>query len=284
MKVGLVLEGGAMRGMYTAGVLDSFLDNEIRIDGIVGVSAGSLFGVNYVSKQRGRALDYNTKYLNHPMYMGMKSLIKTGNIVNKEFAYYILPQRLNIFDQEEFAKANVDYYATVTNVETCEAEYIKITDVFEQMEVLRASSAMPFVSKVVEIDNKKYLDGGIADSIPIEQMLKMGYDKIIVVLTRSEDYRKSEKVNKIAYKYAQKKYGRLADTIFSRAKLYNETVKRIRVLEKEKEIFVIRPSEKINIKRLEKNVTKIKEVYNLGLNDSNNLIEKLKIYLNASNK
>ena len=143
MKVGLVLEGGAMRGMYTAGVLDVFLDNDIKVDGIVGVSAGVLFGVNYVSKQRGRTIRYNKKYIKDKRYMGMRSLLRTGNIINKDFAYYELPQKLDIFDQETFEKSDIDFYATITNVDTGKAEYIKLKNVFEQMEVLRATSAMP---------------------------------------------------------------------------------------------------------------------------------------------
>lgn len=167
MKVGLVLEGGAMRGMFTAGVLDVFLDEQIHIDGIVSVSAGALFGVNFPSKQKGRVLRYNKKYLNDKRYMGWHSLFTTGNIVNKDFAFYQLPFELDVFDQEAFARSGIDFYTVLTNVESGEAEYVKIYDAFEQMETLRATSAMPFVSKMVEIDGKKYLDGGIADSIPL---------------------------------------------------------------------------------------------------------------------
>ena len=155
MKVGLVLEGGAMRGMFTAGVLDVFLDEQIHIDGIVSVSAGALFGVNLPSKQRGRVLRYNKKYLNDKRYMGWHSLFTTGNIVNKEFAFYQLPVELDVFDQEAFARSGIDFYTVLTNVESGEAEYVKIYDAFEQMETLRATSAMPFVSKMVEINGKK---------------------------------------------------------------------------------------------------------------------------------
>ena len=169
MSIGLVLEGGAMRGMYTAGVLDIFLDNDIKVDYIVGVSAGVLFGVNYMSKQRGRTIRYNKKFVKDKRYMGISSLIKTGNIINKDFAYYEVPFKLDVFDEEEFEKSKTDLYATITNIETGEAEYIKITNVFEQMEVLRATSALPFVSKIVDLEEGKYLDGGISESIPIQK-------------------------------------------------------------------------------------------------------------------
>lgn len=280
-KIALVLEGGAMRGMYTAGVLDSFIDNGIKVDTIISVSAGALFGVNYASEQRGRALNYNTKYLRYPMYMSFKSLVKTGNVVNKEFAYYILPKRLDIFDQEKFKNSNIDYYATVTNVDTGKAEYVRIDNVFEQMEYLRASSAMPFLSEIIEIDDKKYLDGGIADSIPVEKARSMDFDKIILVLTRDVNYRKKEKNNKVIEVVTYKKYGKtLGDAILSRGKRYNETIEKIIDYEKRKEIFVIRPSKEIKISRLEKNVDKIKEIYNLGHEDSENKIKELRNYLN----
>src|SRR5699024_9968368 len=154
MKVGLVLEGGAMRGLYTAGILDVFLEQDIHVDGIVGVSAGVLFGVNYPSKQKGRALRYNLKYLNDKRSMGLHSLITTGNIVNKDFAFYDLPINIDRFDEQTFIDSGIDFYATLTNVDTGQAEYVKLSHIFEQMEVLRATSAMPFVSRMVEIDGK----------------------------------------------------------------------------------------------------------------------------------
>ena len=283
MSIGLVLEGGAMRGMYTAGVLDIFLDNEIEVDGIVGVSAGVLFGVNYLSKQRGRVIRYNKRFAKDKRYMGLSSLIKTGNIINKEFAYYEVPFKLDVFDQETYEKSNTDFYATITNVETGKPEYVKIKNVFEQMEILRATSAMPFVSKIVEINEKKYLDGGLADSIPIEKCKELGYDKIIVILTRPIEYRKkksNERLTKIKYS----KYPNLVQTINNRYKRYNETVEKIIDMENKKEIFVIRPSKKISLKRIERDESKLQEMYDLGLKDCQNRLEDLKKYLKGENK
>ena len=184
MKTGLVLEGGAMRGMYTAGVLDVMLDEDIHVDGVIGVSAGVLFGVNYLSKQRGRSIRYNKRFNGDKRYMGMHSLFTTGNIVNTEFAYYTVPYELDVFDDETFMNSGVPFYAVVTNMQTGKPEYMQIHSVFDQMEVLRASASMPLVSKPVYLDGVPYLDGGIADSIPYEKMMEMGYDRIIVVLTR----------------------------------------------------------------------------------------------------
>lgn len=154
MKVGLVLEGGGLRGIFTAGVLDVLLDENIHIDGAIGVSAGALFGINFPSKQKGRALRYNKKYAKDKRYMGLHSLLTTGNIVNRDFAYYELPTTLDPFDQKAFEQSGMDFWVTVTNVETGEPEYIKITNAFEQMEAFRATSSMPIVSKIVEIEGK----------------------------------------------------------------------------------------------------------------------------------
>ena len=282
MKVGLVLEGGAMRGMYTAGVLDIFLDNEIEVDGIVGVSAGVLFGVNYLSKQRGRVIRYNKRFAKDKRYMGLSSLIKTGNMINKEFAYYEVPFKLDVFDQETYEKSNTDFYATITNVETGKPEYVKITDVFRQMEVLRATSAMPFVSKMVEIDGKKYLDGGVSDSIPVDKCKKLGYDKIIVILTRPIEYRK-QKGDEMLTKLKYKKYPQLVQTINNRYKNYNNMVEKIIDMENKKEIFVIRPSRPISIKRIERDKNKLQEMYDLGVEDAKNKMKELQKFINYDN-
>lgn len=278
MKVGLVLEGGGMRGLYTAGILDAMLEESINIDGIIGVSAGAVFGVNYPSKQKGRVLRYNKKYLKDSRYMSFLSLITTGNIVNKQFAYYDIPFKLDVFDEEAFSKSNIDFYVTLTNVETGQAEYKKIINASIQIEEFRASSAMPFVSKIVKIDNKKYLDGGIADSIPIDKMKKLGYDKIIVVLTRPKDYRK-EKSNTFINNLFYWRYPNFVKSLETRYQRYNDTLDKITNLEKKKEIFVIRPSEKIKIKRMEKDINKLQEMYDLGIKDFKSSLKKLKQYL-----
>ena len=278
MKIGLVLEGGAMRGLFTAGVLDVFLDNNIEVTDVVGVSAGTLFGVNYISKQRGRALRYNLKYINDKRYMNVKSWLKTGNLINKDFAYYKLPFQLDVFDNKTFKESSINFFATVTNIETGDAEFIKIEDAYRQMETLRATSALPFISEIIEVGGKKYLDGGISNSIPIDFFEKQNFDKIIVILTRPIIYRK-EKTTGIQYKLFYKKYPKLVEKLENRYKEYNDTVDKIVELEKEGKLFVIRPSENITIKRLEKDVEKLQKVYDLGLKDGNNIIEELKQYL-----
>ncbi len=281
MKVGLVLEGGAMRGIWTCGVLDTLMDNNIDVDGIIGTSAGGIFGVNYFSKQKGRVIRYSKKFCKDRRYMGLLSFLLTGNIINKKFAYYKVSKKYDIFDNETFIKNNKEFYVTATNIETGKSEYFKITNPMEQLEELRATSAIPLVSRPVKINNKKYLDGGISDSIPIEKMKSLGYDKIIVILTRPLDYRKrksstkKEKMVKIKYK----KYPNLINTMLNRYKEYNDTVDIIKKEEKENKIFVIRPSKALNIKKLERDRNKLQETYDLGIEDGKNILKDLKEYL-----
>lgn len=281
MKIGLVLEGGAMRGMYTAGVLDVFMEEDIKVDGIIGVSAGALFGVNYFSKQKGRVIRYSKRFCRSRRYMSLWSYLFTGNVINKNFAFYEVSTKLDKFDDEEFVKNNTGYYAVVTNVETGKPEYIKIEKCLEQLEVLRASSAMPLASKVIEIDGKKYLDGGISDSIPVDKCKSLGYDKIVVVLTQPLDYRKRPLADKVIKQIKKrfKKYPKLVETMGNRYKIYNDTVEKIIDMEKRGEIFVIRPSRKINIKVIERKKEKLQEVYNLGIDDSKKQIKKLRKFL-----
>lgn len=282
-KVGMVLEGGAMRGIYTMGVLDTLFENKIEVDGIIGVSAGALFGANYFSNQVGRALRYTKKYYNDKRYISKKSLFLTGNIVNKNFAFYKVTKELDPFDNDAFIKANKDYYAVATNVCTGEAEYLKITDVYKQLEAFRATSAMPMVSRIVKIDGKKYLDGGISDSIPIDKCISLGYEKIIVVLTQPLDYRKKP-VDKDKMKFARfkyRKYKKLLNTMENRYKEYNSTLVRIIDMENKKEIFVIRPSKRIKINLVPKNDLEIDNTYQLGVSDCKKILKDLKKYLKS---
>lgn len=210
--------------------------------------------------------------------MGIRSFLTTGNIINKDFAYYEIPYKIDIFDDEEFKKSNIDFWATVTNIETGEAEYLKLDSVLNQMEILRATSAMPLVSKIVEWDNKKYLDGGVSDSIPIEKCKSMGYDKIVVVLTRPIEYRK-KKANSLLARIKYKRYPKLIRTMENRYKKYNETVEKIIDMENKKEIFVIRPSKDLRLKRIEKDIDKLQAMYDLGISDCKKCLQELKEYI-----
>ena len=278
MKTLLILEGGGLRGIYTAGVLDAFMKNKIKVDTVIGVSAGALFGINYLSNQRGRVIRYNLDNIKNKNYMGISSLIRTGNIMNKDFCFDKLIYETDPFDFDTFNKSKTDFYCVVTNVVTGKPEYIKIDDIENQLEYLRASGSMPVVSRIVHIRGKEYLDGGISDSVPIKWGLKNGYKKIIVVETRPKDYRK-KKHNNFLFKRFYKNYPKFVETYSNRYKVYNKTKEYIELLEKEKRVFVIRPSELVKISRIEKNKDKIQEMYRLGMKDANNKLKDLKNYL-----
>ena len=280
MKIGLVLEGGGMRGLFSAGVLDALLElKELTVNGIVGVSSGALFGVNYVSGQKERAVRYNKKYADDKRYMGLYSWITTGNAVNKDFAYYELPFKLDVFDNEKFKEAKTDFYVVMTNVESGKAEYVLIKDAFAQMEYLRATSALPFASKIIEINGKKYLDGGISDSIPIDFCESLGYDKIIAVLTRPEGTYKEDKLG-FLYKLVYRKYPNLVNSLLNMATDYEKVLAKIKDLENKGKIFVVRPPEVLKIGRLEKDRNKIQKVYDTGLNTGLKELENILKYLN----
>ena len=279
MKIGIVFEGGAMRGMYTAGVIDVLLEMGIKADVVIGVSAGALFGINYKSRQKGRALRSNLKYVKDKRCMSLYNLVTTGNIVNEDFCFNEIPNILDDFNYASFKRSKGEFYAVVTNVNSGEAEYIKIEDCKRDVQALRASGSMPFVSRPVEYIGQFYLDGGIADSIPIDKIMSMGLDKVIVVLTRPQGYRK-KRTSIAPAKVMYKKYPKLIETMKNRYKVYNKSLDEINFLESEKDIFVVRPSELIKIKKMEKDEDKLKEMYNLGYNDLKSRKSELNDYLN----
>ena len=280
MKTALVLEGGAMRGMYTAGVLDALLERNISVDAVIGVSAGALFGVNYITKQKGRSLRYNKKYLGDKDYFSFSSFFKTGNVMNEEFCFKKLVYELDPIDFQAFQRSKVKFYVTVTNIETGKAEYKLIDDLKQDMEYLRASGSMPVVSKIVKIDKKKYLDGGIADSIPVLAAKRLGYDRVVVVLTRPEGYCK-KKSTLLPYYACYRDYPKFIDAARNRPNVYNNTLKKISKLEKEGSIFVIRPSTLVKVKHLEMDIQKVEAIYNLGMHDTLEKMNDLKKFLNS---
>ena len=278
MKTGLVLEGGAMRGMYTAGVMDRMMDHDIHFDGVIGVSAGALFGVNYLSHQRGRVIRYNKKYNGHKDYMGLLPLLKEGNIVSTRYAYDRVPRLFDVFDNEAFKASGTDFYAVVTNLQTGKPEYMQVKDVYEQMDVLRASGSMPFVSKPVQIDGQYYLDGGVSDSIPFAFFEKLGYDRLVVILTRDLAYRKKA-MSPLMIEASYHKYPEFAEQLKKRHEVYNRSVRMLKRKEEKGETFVIRPSVPIQIKRIETDPDKLQQVYDEGMKDATEHMDQLLEYL-----
>ena len=279
MKTGLVLEGGGVRGIYTAGVLDVFLEHGLRFDGLIGVSAGAIHGCSFLSGQHGRSIRYYKKYLKDPRFMSFKSWLTTGDYVGVDFCYHELPEQLDIYDYEQFDRCDTPFYVTCCNVETGEAEHLLVTDMKEQIDYIRASASLPYFSKIVEINGKKYLDGGCVDSVPVEAFRGMGYERNVVVLTRDADYRKKPEFRWLS-KAVYRKYPALVEALLQRHEVYNRTVDRIIQLEKAGEIFVIRPGKALKIGRLEKDPEKMQAVYDAGRADALNAVDKLKKWMN----
>ena len=281
MKKGLVLEGGAMRGLFTAGVTDVMMENGIEFDGIIGVSAGAAFGCNYKSKQIGRAVRYNLKYCNDPRYCSFRSLIKTGDLYGADFCYHEMPEKLDIFDVETFENNPTEFYVVCTNAETGKAEYKKLGKVdYDCLEWIRASASLPLVSRVVEVEGKRLMDGGMADSIPLRYFEEIGYDRNVVILTQPRGYVKGKNKMMPIIRRTLKKYPNLIKAIETRHEMYNEAVKYICEKEERGEIFVIRPEEALNIGKTEHNRDRIQAVYDMGRKTAQENIERLKQFLN----
>lgn len=278
MKTGLVLEGGGMRGIYTAGVLDVFLEHGLSFDGLIGVSAGAIHGCSFLSGQKGRSIRYYKQYCADPRFMSLQSWLKTGDIVGADFCYHELPDKLDIYDHDAFLSCPTAFYVTCSNLETGKAEYIRLTDMRRQIDYLRASASLPYFSRIVTLDGKPYLDGGCTDSIPVEAFRQMGYDRNVLVLTQHAGYRKEPELSTLA-KLLYRKYPAFSKALQQRYIEYNRTLDRIAELEQEGSIFVIRPSQPLIIGRTEKDPETIQAIYDIGRKDALEQIGPLKTWL-----
>lgn len=278
-KLGLVLEGGGMRGVYTAGVLDFFMEHDIEADGVIGVSAGACHATSYITKQIGRNFRVNTNYINDKRYCSLQSLIKTGSLFGMQMLFDEIPNRLDPYDYEAFDKRKCEMIVVTTNIETGEADYHVIEDMVKDTPYIQASSSLPLLSKVVEVDGKKLLDGGCADSIPFQYMRKRGYEKNIVVLTQAQNYRKGKNNLLPIIRRNYREYPNLVKALERRHFQYNRSLDELAVLKEEGDTFVIRPSAPVTISRVEKNVEKLRELYQMGYDDAKNSYEELKTFL-----
>ena len=280
MKTGLVLEGGAMRGMFTAGVLDILMEHNIEVDGVIGVSAGATFGCNYKSKQIGRTIRYNKRFCRDPRYCSFRSLIKTGDLFGAEFCYHTLPETLDLFDNETYEASPMEFHMVCTDVNSGKPVYYKC-DKFDHdgLEWIRASASMPLVSRIVEVGGRQMLDGGISDSIPLSYFQSLGYEKNIVVLTQPRNYVKKENKLLPLMKLALKKYPKLLETMKNRHIAYNDTLEYIKQEEKKGSILVLCPKEKLPIGRIEHNPDRLQEVYELGRKIAKEQLLQIKQFL-----
>ena len=265
MKTGLILEGGAMRGMFTCGILDIFMENDVVFDGVIGVSAGAAFGINYKSRQIGRAIRYNKRFCRDPRYVGLRSLLKTGDLYGADFDWNVLPNQLDIFDVETYRTNPMAFYAVCTDADTGQAIYHRCdTGDAHDLTWLRASASMPVVSRLVEVDGYRLTDGGVAASIPVRHFQSMGYDRNVVVLTQPRDYRKTPSRLQPLIRLALRKTPALARLLDERPAQYNETLDYIIREEAAGRLLVLSPEEPLNIGSVEKNPDELERVYQLG--------------------
>lgn len=279
-KTGLVLEGGAMRGMFTCGVLDVFMENGIVFDGTAGISAGAAFGCNYKSHQIGRAIRYNKRYSKDPRYCGLRSLIRTGDLYGAEFCYETIPNELDPFDKEAFESNPMEFYVGATDVNTGKPVYHKCTNGGqEDMLWMRASASMPIVSKAVKVDGYELLDGGIVDSVPYAFMESLGYDHNVIVLTQPEGYRKQKSSSIPVMKLILRKNPKVAEAMCNRHIMYNRQMEEIKQRESAGVSLVIRPPQSLGIKRTEKDPQELERVYQTGRTEGLKQINNVKQFL-----
>ncbi len=277
---GLILEGGAMRGMFSCGVIDVFMENNITFKAAAGISAGAVFGCNLKSKQTGRGIRYNKKYCRDPRYCSFRSLIETGDMYGEDFCYRVIPDILDPFDTETFRKNPMDFYVGATDVKTGRCVYHKCTDGGKtDIRWMQGSASMPLVSRPVSVDGHLLLDGGITDSVPYRYMESIGYTHNVIILTQPKGYRKSRISALPLIKLALRKYPAIAEAMAVRHKMYNHQMKEIGRREQKGTAFVIRPPEALGISRTEKDPEELERVYQTGRREAEKSLPELKKYL-----
>lgn len=265
MRTGLVLEGGAMRGLFTAGVLDVLMENEISFDGVVGVSAGAAFGCNYKSRQPGRAIRYNVDYANDRRYYSLWSWLTTGDLFNAKFAYHTLPDELDPFDNKIFEQNPMEFHLVVTDVQTGKPVYRKMEKGGEELyEWLRASASMPIMSKVVCLDGYQLLDGGIGDSIPLKYFQQQGYERNLVILTQPVGFKKKPMKMMRIIRFLLRRYPKLIEAWAHRHEMYNEELRYVEQEEAKGKTLVICPETVLPIGRISHDREKMRATYQLG--------------------
>ena len=277
---GLVLEGGAFRGLFTAGVLDALLDIGADFKYVVGVSAGATNAYSYISKQKGRNLEIMEKFLDHKRYVGYGNLIRCKSIMDLDFVFDEIPNKHCIFDYDTFYSYDGKMLVGAFNIETGKVEYFDKDSLDDKNMILRASCAIPLMFPFAKINGKLYADGGLKDSIPIKKSIIDGNKKNVIVLTRNEGYvKKQSKANKLTYKLYKNKYPKLADVLNNSNSEYNSQIKFCEELEKNGDAIIIRPTVKMDVSRFERDKNKLKEIYNNGYNLIINDKEKIRSFL-----
>ena len=279
--IALVLEGGANRTYYTIGILDAMLENNIEVDILIGVSAGIANGISYISKQKGRSLELGMRYIKDKRYMGFRHYFKKNNrsYYNIDFVFKEIPRKLVPFDYETFQNFKGDVYAVVTNLETGKPEYLKIDDYEKSWQIILASCSLPFMFKPVEIGDKKYMDGGCSDPLPVKFAESLGADKLITVLTREKGYKKEKDSESKFSSFFFRKNKKFANVLKNRSAIYNDSKEYLYKKEKDGSAFVFAPKCTKNWKRTEKNTDILMKMYREGYNDAINRMNELKKFI-----
>ena len=281
LKGAMCLEGGSLRGLFTAGVLDALLDNEVYIEYVNGVSAGSMNGMNYISRQRGRSKRINLKYLHGKRYISYKNMFKSRQIFNFDFLFNDISNKYDIFDWESFNDKAKKYEVVATDVITGESKFFDKNNCNDIISAVKASASMPVMSKMIDVEGRKYLDGGISTSIAYKRAFDVGYSKAIVVLTREEGYRKKpvNKINESIYKRYFKPLPNLVEKLMTVPERYNNMQEEMEELAKERKLLIIRPQNKVTVQRLEHSSVKLEKLYNEGYEVGSKNIENIKNFI-----
>ena len=277
-RLGIVVEGGGIRGIYAAGVLDVLSDLNLPVKGVIGVSAGAVHGCSFVSGQKGRSLRFYKRFCVDDRFFSFKTLIKTGNIVDTKFCYHDIPYIYDPFDNDTFKKSGIAYYVTCTNVETGEPEYLHLTDMEKEIDGLRASASLPYVSQIVEFRGKKLLDGGCSDRIPLKAFEKLGFDRNIVISTQPREHQVKDRDAYLA-KLFYRKYPQFCETFAHSPQAYEQTQKDIDEASQKGNAFVIRPQASLGIKRLTHDPQDVQRGYDAGRRDALALVPALKNWI-----
>ena len=277
---GLVLEGGAFRGLFTAGVLDALLDIRAELKYVIGVSAGATNAYSYVSKQRGRNLEIMERFMDNKRYISYGNLIRCKSLMDLDFVFDEIPNKHCVFDYKTFQEFNGRMLAGAFNIHTGKVEYFDTDLLDKRKSILRASIAIQWVFPFEKINGHQYADGGLSDPIPIKKSIEDGNDKNIIVLTRNEGYRKTQsKTNKLTYRIYKNKYPKLANVLRDRHIKYNEQLDFCNKLEENGEAMIIRPTIDMNIDRFERDKNKLKAIYKNGYDLIVNNKEKILKYI-----
>ncbi len=278
-QIGLVLEGGGMRGIFTGGVLDVFLEEKIDFSYIIGISAGACNAVSYLSRQHGRNLKINTVHIQDKRYLSIGNLLRTGSLFGKKMLFDLLPNQLEPMNFEAYRTFPGTLIAGATNCVTGLCEYFPVPDFQKDYKPLEASMSLPLISPMVSYQEKLLLDGGIADPIPIRKSMLDGNRRNVIVLTQHKEYRKSPSSGMAIIRRKYKQHPRLVEAMERRHLVYNETLDYIGKLETEGKAFVLRPEAPVGISRFEKNPQKLAALYEQGRAVTRKRLEELSAFL-----